>query len=120
KFVEVTGWLLFDSAHVHEAENTNPGGRHNFRATCWEIHPITDLKVVQPTAVAELARSHKRVVDLQKARAASLSASQKERLAMRNKALLDRFDKEELDEGETETAPADGPDSKGKADTPKQ
>jgi hypothetical protein len=120
KFVEVTGWLLFDSAHISEAENTHPGGSHNWRATCWEIHPITDLKVVQPSAVASLAASHQRIVDLQKARAASLSASQQERLARRNKALLDRFDKDELDEEEAETAPADRPDRKGKADTPKQ
>jgi hypothetical protein len=46
KWVEVTGWLLFDIEHVAVAENTNPGHAGNERATCWEIHPITDIQVV--------------------------------------------------------------------------
>jgi hypothetical protein len=46
KWVKVTGWMLFDSMHVPEAENTSPGGLKNWRATCWEIHPITSLKVL--------------------------------------------------------------------------
>jgi hypothetical protein len=45
KRVEVTGWLLF-SEHIHEAENTNPGGRRNWRATSWEIHPVTEIQVL--------------------------------------------------------------------------
>ena len=44
KWVEVTGWLLFDTMHVDGAENTNPGGDMNWRATCWEIHPITKIE----------------------------------------------------------------------------
>lgn len=43
KWVKVTGWMLFDFMHVEEAENTNPGGPDNWRATCWEIHPITSI-----------------------------------------------------------------------------
>ena len=39
------GWLLFDTEHVEESENTNPGGRDNWRATAWEIHPITAIAV---------------------------------------------------------------------------
>jgi hypothetical protein len=54
KWVEVTGWLLFDTAHIRQAENTHPGNKTNFRATCWEIHPVTDIKVV-PDPTAELA-----------------------------------------------------------------
>jgi hypothetical protein len=46
KWVEVSGWLLFDFAHVNEAENTKPGNKGNWRATCWEIHPITSMKVL--------------------------------------------------------------------------
>jgi hypothetical protein len=26
KWVEVSGWMMFDTMHVNEAENTNPGG----------------------------------------------------------------------------------------------
>ena len=33
------GWLLFDGEHADESENTAPGGRDNWRATAWEIHP---------------------------------------------------------------------------------
>jgi hypothetical protein len=46
KWVEVTGWLLFNSMHIASAENTNPAQPHNWRATCWEIHPVTDIKVL--------------------------------------------------------------------------
>jgi hypothetical protein len=45
RHVRFTGWLLFDSEHADEAENTNPGGRDNWRATAWEIHPVTDIVV---------------------------------------------------------------------------
>ncbi|MBI3843253.1 MAG: hypothetical protein HY292_01315 [Planctomycetes bacterium] len=47
--VRITGWLFFDEAHLHEADNTDPGdhvGNPNWRATCWEIHPITSIEVV--------------------------------------------------------------------------
>ena len=46
RWVQVTGWLLFDTEHVGNAANTNPGGSHNWRATVWEIHPITSIKVL--------------------------------------------------------------------------
>ena len=46
RWIKVTGWLLFDEEHANAAENTNPGGARNWRATVWEIHPITDLKVL--------------------------------------------------------------------------
>jgi hypothetical protein len=44
--VRVTGWLLFDAEHRNAAENTEPGGAHNWRATAWEVHPITKLEVL--------------------------------------------------------------------------
>jgi hypothetical protein len=50
KKVELTGWLLFNLAHMVQAANTNPGGSHNWRATCWEIHPVTDIKLVNDPA----------------------------------------------------------------------
>jgi hypothetical protein len=46
KKVKFTGWLTFDTAHVGEAENTNPGGAKNWRATVWEIHPVTAIHVI--------------------------------------------------------------------------
>jgi len=68
KWVEVTGWLLFDSAHITQAENTHPGNASNWRATCWEIHPVTSIKVLddppdgvadfQPNSLKALHRLH--------------------------------------------------------------
>jgi hypothetical protein len=46
KWVTVTGWLLFDFMHVDKAENNNPGNPANFRATCWEVHPVTRIEVL--------------------------------------------------------------------------
>jgi hypothetical protein len=41
--VRVEGWLLFDAEHDEQAENTHPGAPGNWRATAWEIHPITAI-----------------------------------------------------------------------------
>jgi hypothetical protein len=46
KWIEVTGWMLFNTQHIASAENTNPGHPNNWRATSWEIHPVTDIKVL--------------------------------------------------------------------------
>ena len=46
KWIKVRGWMTFDSQHANAAENTNPGGTSNWRATAWEIHPVTDIQVV--------------------------------------------------------------------------
>jgi hypothetical protein len=43
----VEGWLLFDTEHEGEAENTAPGRALNWRATSWEIHPLTRLEVLE-------------------------------------------------------------------------
>jgi hypothetical protein len=68
KWVEVTGWLMFDTEHVKQAENTEPGNPKNFRATCWELHPVTSIKRLdaapdevngfQPSSFAAFQRSH--------------------------------------------------------------
>ena len=47
--IRVTGWMLFDFDHASESLNTMRPGEHVWRATAWEIHPITDLEVL-PTA----------------------------------------------------------------------
>ena len=44
--VRITGWLFDDLEHKAQAENTNPGGAKNWRATIWEIHPITGISVL--------------------------------------------------------------------------
>jgi hypothetical protein len=50
RWVRVTGWLLFDTEHRREAENTAPGRVGNWRATAWELHPVTGVEVVvQPS-----------------------------------------------------------------------
>ena len=46
KWIQVTGWLLFDLEHAGNAANTNPGGKHDWRATVWEIHPITSITLL--------------------------------------------------------------------------
>lgn len=44
--VEVTGWMFWDGAHRKDAENTSPGTHDNWRATAWEIHPVTAIREV--------------------------------------------------------------------------
>ena len=46
RWVEIEGWLFFDTEHDNMAENTKPGNIKNWRATAWEIHPITKIKIV--------------------------------------------------------------------------
>lgn len=41
------GWLFFDAGHAGEAENTAPGGAGNWRATAWEVHPVTRLAALR-------------------------------------------------------------------------
>ena len=46
--IEVTGWLFYDVEHEDQASANDPNdeiGRKNFRATCWELHPITSLTI---------------------------------------------------------------------------
>lgn len=44
--VRIIGWLFDDLEHIPQAENSNPGGAGNWRATVWEIHPITGITVL--------------------------------------------------------------------------
>jgi hypothetical protein len=45
KWVRVEGWFLFDDEHDEESENTRPGYRDNWRATAWELHPVTAIQL---------------------------------------------------------------------------
>jgi len=47
-WIKVQGWLFYDAEHEMNSENINPNGSSNWRATCWEIHPITSIQVVSP------------------------------------------------------------------------
>lgn len=44
---EFEGWLYFDSGHAEESENISPGKPSNWRATAWEIHPVTKITVIR-------------------------------------------------------------------------
>lgn len=44
---EFEGWMYFDVGHAVEAENTAAGNPENWRATAWEIHPVTKIKVIR-------------------------------------------------------------------------
>jgi hypothetical protein len=47
KRVVVRGWMMFDAQHWNAAENTAPGHNGNWRATAWEIHPVTGMQSAQ-------------------------------------------------------------------------
>ncbi len=54
--VTVEGWLFYDKSHEPQAFATNPentSGR-NWRAACWEIHPITKIDVLDPSDDMEM------------------------------------------------------------------
>jgi hypothetical protein len=44
---EFEGWLYLDVGHTEESENINPGNPENWRATAWEIHPVTKITVIR-------------------------------------------------------------------------
>lgn len=41
------GWLMFDQTHAKESENIVPGRQGNWRATAWELHPVTNFGVIR-------------------------------------------------------------------------
>jgi hypothetical protein len=45
KRVVIRGWMMFDAQHWNAAENTAPGHSGNWRATAWEIHPVTGMQL---------------------------------------------------------------------------
>ena len=105
KWVEVTGWLLFDFEHVGEAENTNPGGARNWRATCWEIHPVMSIKVLDGPPDEAFRVSPAAVKALQRADAARINHDPKRKqfVEERNAKYRARFAEDERDEVESHT-----------------
>jgi hypothetical protein len=104
KWVEITGWLLFDVEHVGEAENTNPGGAHNVRATCWEIHPITSIKVLDGPPADSLRLAPAVVKAFQQAQAEHVNRVPKRRRFVdeRNEKCRRKFAEDEHDDPEQE------------------
>jgi hypothetical protein len=47
RWVRFEGWLFFDAGHTEESENIAPGRSGNWRATAWEIHPVTKVQVIR-------------------------------------------------------------------------
>jgi len=43
--VTVTGWMMYDFHHWQNSKNTNPHGTNLYRATAWEIHPVTSFVI---------------------------------------------------------------------------
>jgi hypothetical protein len=39
--------MYFDVGHAEESENVSPGKPDNWRATAWEIHPVTKITVIR-------------------------------------------------------------------------
>lgn len=100
KWVQITGWLMFDLEHVHEAENTNPGGAHNFRATCWELHPVTTINVLTGPPSPAFRLDPAVVKAFQAAHAARVKNDPKRMrfVEERNEKLRSRFAEDEHDE----------------------
>ena len=46
-WVRFEGWLFYDGQHESEAENTAPGRGANWRATAWELHPVTRIEIIK-------------------------------------------------------------------------
>jgi len=46
RWVRFEGWLFYDGQHESEAENTAPGRAANWRATAWELHPVTRIELI--------------------------------------------------------------------------
>lgn len=61
--VKVQGWLFYDFSHKTENYADDPEnsiGRNNWRATSWEIHPVTSLEVIdamEPMIAADIQDS---------------------------------------------------------------
>jgi hypothetical protein len=46
-WVRFTGWLMFDAEHAAESRNTCSRCSHVWRASSWELHPVSAIEVVR-------------------------------------------------------------------------
>lgn len=52
RMVKIQGWLFYDFSHETENFSDDPNdniGKKNWRATSWEIHPVTSMEVLDPS-----------------------------------------------------------------------
>ena len=47
KRVEIEGWLFYDYNHAERSSKIRPDADNLNRATAWEIHPITSIKILK-------------------------------------------------------------------------
>jgi len=47
KWVRFEGWLFYDSEHAKESANTFKEGSDLWRATAWEVHPVTKIEILR-------------------------------------------------------------------------
>jgi hypothetical protein len=47
RWCEFEGWLYFDLGHTDQSENTAPHNVTNWRATAWELHPVTKITAIK-------------------------------------------------------------------------
>jgi hypothetical protein len=94
--VEVTGWLLFDIEHTDGAENSSPGKPGNWRATCWEIHPITEIAVLDgpPATHHALAPATLRVMHEAHAKQFARNPTRRDAVEKRNKLNREKYDED--------------------------
>jgi hypothetical protein len=43
--VKVSGYMIYDFEHLANAKNTCRSCKSVWRKTCWEIHPVTEIRV---------------------------------------------------------------------------
>jgi len=46
KWVKFEGWMMYDYFHADQSESTHPKNETNWRATAWEVHPVTGYTVL--------------------------------------------------------------------------
>jgi len=56
-WVRFRGWMLFDFVHAQQSENINPGNPKDWRATAWEVHPVTDIEIASAPMSATVSRA---------------------------------------------------------------
>jgi hypothetical protein len=104
KWVTVTGWLLFDYHHADEAENTNPGNKENWRATAWELHPVTSIEVLAkpPAPTPLLAPAAMDAFQSARVRDINRTPGRREEIRKKLASYLEGFTQEELQEAQLE------------------
>jgi hypothetical protein len=102
KWVQFTGWLTWDFMHADKSENSQPGHAGNFRATAWEIHPVTAIRVLAAPPPEELAPSHMAAFQAAASSAVSRDPARQDAMRKRLAGYLKGLTPRELQEKEAE------------------